>query len=146
MKENKRTTISLPSEDRDLLAHLAEKYGWSVGGAATIAIRTLSGLLDLHERIAGAVEADVGELYRRLAPQVPLELVEVAPKETMNLGWTNPKREQPAILLDNWFITADSNGELRILDRETEQPGRIVDGKIVLVKVPSPDRFVAAVK
>jgi hypothetical protein len=139
-KMEKQLNVHLPKQFVERLEPFRKEHGWSRREMVVQALNTLRVLMSLHEEIAEAVEPDIGELYRRLARKVPSYLVE--PKGDMALGWTNEKREDAAIQIEGWFITADAEtGEL-IAVNESGQRGGIADGAISDLPVPSRDEAV----
>jgi hypothetical protein len=128
--------LSVDDELAKKVKKLALDNGWSQREMVTRAINTFGTLMDLHEEIAGRVEPDIGELYRRLARENPVKLVE--PKRSTELGWTDQTREQPAAKIDGWLVSADPETNELIAFDEHGRRGRYVGGD-VHAWAPSPD-------
>jgi hypothetical protein len=115
---------------------LAERYDWSKREVVTIAIRALKQLMDAHERFADQHDDDIGELYMRLAAEMPAGFVEV-PKEGVRVGRA---ADLPAVLVDNWLVFPDrETGNLLAENQEADGPriARVEGGKIRPLKMPT---------
>jgi hypothetical protein len=114
-----------------------------LGAVVTKAVETWNDLMRLHEQIAGAdaVEPDVGDLYRRVAREIPVQLIE--PKGAVQLGWTDASKAIPAMQVDEWFIYADpESDELMAVDADGRRRGRVVGGEIRADEAPQVDQAV----
>jgi hypothetical protein len=159
--KEERTTVSLGREAHELLTKIAGEHEWSVGETTALAIRTLKAvmdevdddqavdetaavaarawklIMDAHQTFAAQYATDQGELYMRLASEMPAGFVEV-PKDGVRLGRAG---DLPVVRVDNWFVFPDpKTGALLAEDRGGEgRVARIVDGEIKPLRLPSAD-------
>ena len=67
---------------------LRKRHGWSKRMAVEVAIHALAqstGVMDAHARYADQHDAEIGDLYMRLAREMPAGFVE-APKDGVRVG------------------------------------------------------------
>jgi hypothetical protein len=115
---------------------LAERYDWSKREVVTLAVRALTALMDAHETYAAQHDDDIGDLYMRLATEMPAGFVEV-PKDAVRVGRA---ADLPAVMInDTWLVFPDRETG-RLLAEEQGGEGRIaiVDGEIKPLRLPSP--------
>ena len=143
MRTTEDQRLSLRPDQRKELRDLADDLELSINKTVALAVSSLRVLVGVHEEIAANenVEPDIGAFYRRVAHAIPAHLVE--PKREMGLGWTNETKDEPAIQIEGWFITADpETNELLAVNSKSGERGRIADGGVHDLPVPSPKDFV----
>jgi hypothetical protein len=141
MKTKERTTVSLEREDHRLLLKIAEKNGWPVGKAATLAIRTLTEVMSKHEEalrhpddVTRPADDDIRDLYMAVAREIPSDLVEVV--RSLDPRYVG---DQPVIRAEGWLIWRDqATGDLIAREETGEQRfGRLRNGRIEVMITPA---------
>lgn len=142
MPENlTQLNVHLPDDVTETVERLQQRYGWSKRDLVMTAIRALAQVMDAHEAFAAQYDQDIGEVYTRLAAEMPAGFVEV-PKDGVRVGRA---AGMPAVMIGKeWVVWADpASGDL--FAEEQGGGGRIavvVDGAIKPLKVPTPDEVV----
>jgi hypothetical protein len=115
---------------------LCARYGWSRRGLVMTAIDALAQVMKAHDVYANQHDDEIGELYLRLAAEMPAGFVEV-PKDGIRVGRAG---DLPAVLVDNWLVFPDrETGALLAENQGADGPrvARIVDGEIKPLKMPT---------
>jgi hypothetical protein len=123
---------------KEMAEELSREYNMPVRRVVSNAIETLSHTM---QKIEGAVEeiqqthgAPAAALYVRLAREAPGALM--TPRA--DIGLNDSEVHGPVLRVDEWLIAADPDSpELLIADVEDTHAGRIVDGEIRLVRLPT---------
>jgi hypothetical protein len=109
MSEFVQVNLSLKPEIVETMEALGKENGWSKAQTVAVAVRALAKLMEQHEYTASQARDDArGELFRKVARELPAELVDL--KDGIKLARLKTKR--PAVLLDDWTITSADDGEL----------------------------------
>lgn len=118
------------------IENLAERYDWSKRQVVTLAVRALAQLMTAHERFAAEYDDDIGELYMRLAAELPDGFVEV-PKDGVRVGRA---ADMPTVVIDNaWAFFLDSKTGNLLAEEQGGQKriAVVTDGAIRPLKLPS---------
>lgn len=132
----KQLNVHVPTEFIDeKVDAFRTRYGWSRRDLVMTAIETLEQVMDAHEEFADQYDSDIGEVYMRLAAQMPAGFVEV-PKEGVT-----PARAagMPAVRVDSWIVFRDpETGNLMAEEEGGERRiGIVDDGEIKPLRMPS---------
>ena len=121
----KRTTISVDQETLALARGIADDNGWSAAVATRVAFEALETLLELHSGTAAkAAKPDVGQLFLALSRLMPAGLV--VGKET---GWGRLSDGRPALIVDDFYFSADANGEIMAIRGDGREVADVQNGK-----------------
>jgi Arc/MetJ-type ribon-helix-helix transcriptional regulator len=132
MSNLKQMNVHIEPDYIDEIERLADRHFASKADAIRAAIRTLTGVMSAHEAFSAQHDADIAELYMRLAGEAPAGFVEV-PKDGVRAGRIG---DQPAVQLGNWVVT-DFDGDLMAEELDGERRlGKVVDGEIKPLKLP----------
>jgi hypothetical protein len=136
MSKLKQMNTWLEPEIINEVESLAERHFASKADAIRAAIRTLAEVMGAHETYADQHEDDIGQLYMRLAREMPAGFVEV-PKDGLRIGRAG---DLPAVLVNSWLVFPDrETGALLAEEQGGEgRIARIVDGEIKPLKMPTP--------
>lgn len=147
MTDWKQLNISVEQDVLDLVDALAREHGWNKRETITAALEALQNLMERHERTAAkATEADVGDLFRKVARLMPAGLTDA------RVEWGRLSDGRPALIVrEEWVIADDNAGDLMAVRRDGRQVGylahgdikplaeRDVGGEIKPLKMPSPE-------
>ena len=128
----------VPDDVPDLIKKLrsdGRDYGWrSNGQLVATAVYALAQLMERYETAAGkAAEEDVEDLFRRVAHQIPAVIADG------KVGWGRLSDGRPALMVNEWVIADDRNGELMAVATDGSQVGYLVRGDIEPLAEPSFD-------
>jgi hypothetical protein len=127
--------IKIEPEWVDELEVLAERHGWSKARAVRVAIRTLADVMAKHDDAPrDLADADIRDLYLRIAREIPGQLVEVSRTvEFLRVG------EVAAVKAEGWQLWEDqATGDLLAREQEGEQRfARVIDNRIELLVAPA---------
>jgi hypothetical protein len=114
---------------------LRARYGWSKRDLVMTAIDALAQLMKAHDAYAAQHDDDIGELYMRLAAEMPAGFVEV-PKEGIRVGRA---AGMPAVMVNGWLVFPDQETGALLAEEQGGEGriARIVDGEIKPLKLPS---------
>ena len=128
--------VHVPPDVIETVERLRDRYGWSKRDLVMTAIGALGALMDAHEAYAAQHDDDIGELYMRLAREMPAGFVEV-PKDGIRVGRAG---DLPAVMVDSWLVFPDREGGALLAEEQGGEGriARIVDGEIKPLRLPSP--------
>jgi len=107
---------------------LAKRHGWTKRQVVEMAVDALFETMKEHEATAKrASSRDVGDLYRRVARLMPQALANAKVQEGRRTGG------DPALIVDEWVIAEDKNGDLMAVQLDGSQVGHISEGEIVVI-------------
>src|SRR4051812_10457704 len=135
MTKRRQFNLKLEPGLVEQLEKTADQNDWTLTHTIRTAIRTLGHLMEAHKQFADALEDDVGELYMRLAREMPAGFVEV-PKDGVRAGRA---AGLPAVMIDNaWLVFPDpETGNLLAEDQSEGGIAVVRDGEIRPLKMPA---------
>jgi hypothetical protein len=127
--------VHVPPDVVETVDRLRDRHGWAKRDLIMAAIGALAALMDAHEGYAAQHDDDIGELYMRLAAEMPAGFAEV-PKDGVRVGRAG---DLPAVLVDNWLVFPDRESGALLAEEQGGQGriARIVDGEIKPLKMPT---------